>query len=128
MTFREQYENALTVRAEAPSETLPAAAYFAGVFHEQPKDCDGQIPTVLCGGSVKIDELLNLSYAPLDCRMLLYTLEGDGTLLLEGKRHPLPAGTLLYLDRSNCSFSLHTGTLPWRFVTFSFGGGLFPVY
>ncbi len=128
MTFREQYENALTVRAEAPSETLPAAAYFAGVFHEQPEDCDGQIPTVLCGGSVKIGDLLTLSYAPLDCRTLLYTLEGDGTLLLEGKRHPLHTGTLLYLDRSNCSFSLHTGTRPWRFITFSFGGGLFPVY
>lgn len=128
MTFREQYENTLTVRADAPSETLPAAAYFAGVFHEQLEDCAGQIPTVLCGGSVKTDELLTLSYAPLDCRTLLYTLEGEGTLLIEGHRHPLHAGTLFYLDRSKCAFSLHSGTRLWRFITFSFEGGPFPVY
>lgn len=127
MTFREQYENTLTIQADTPSENIPAS-YFAGVFYKQQKDCSNRIPTVLCGGSVKVSETLTLSYTPLNCRMLLYTLEGEGTLLVEGQRHPLKAGTLLYLDRTEFSFSLLTGLLPWRFITFSFGGGLFPVY
>lgn len=128
MTFREQYENTLTVRTDAPSENIPAASYFAGVFYEQQKDCTEKIPAVLCGGSVKISEALTLSCTPLNCRMLLYTQEGGGELLLDGEHHPLHPGTLLYLDRRELSFSLHADQQPWRFITFSFGGGLFPVY
>ncbi len=127
MTFREQYENALTVRTVTPSERIPAS-YFGGSFYKRLEDCAGQIPTVLCGGSVKIGEALTLSHSPLDCRLLLYTQEGTGTLLLEGQRHPLQAGTLLYLDRRELSFSLLSDLLPWHFITFSLGGGLFPVY
>ena len=89
MTFREQYENTLTVRTDAPSENIPAASYFAGVFYEQQKDCTEKIPAVLCGGSVKISEALTLSCTPLNCRMLLYTQEGGGELLLDGEHHPL---------------------------------------
>ena len=128
MAFHEQYVNALTVRTVAPSENVPPAAYFAGVFYEQHEGCAGQIPTILCGGDIKIDEALTLSYTPLNCRMLLYAPEGGGSLLIEGQSHPLEAGTLLYLDRSKCAFSLLTGRPLWRFITFSFGGGLFPVY
>lgn len=128
MTFREQYENTLTVKTDTSAENTPPAAYFAGVFYEQQDYCAGQIPTILCGGGVKIDKPLTLSYTPLVCRMLLYTAEGEGSLLIEGQRHPLEAGTLLYLDRSRCAFSLHAGLPLWRFITFSFVGGLFPVY
>lgn len=124
MTFREQYENTLTVRADAASESIPAS-YFAGVFYEQREDCTDQIPTVLCGGSVKVNETLTLSYTPLNCRMLLYTQEGEGTLLMEGQRHPLKPGTLLYLDRRELSFSLQSALQPWHFITFSFWGGAF---
>ena len=124
MTFREQYENALTIQADTPSENIPAS-YFAGVFYNQQEDCSDQIPTVLCGGSVKVSDPLTLSYAPLDCRILLYTQEGGGTLLLDGQRHPLQDGTLLYLDRRELSFSLLPSLLPWHFITFSFAGGAF---
>lgn len=127
MTFREQYENTLTVRADAASENIPIS-YFAGVFYKQLEDCAEQIPSVLSGGNVKINEALTLSYTPLNCRMLLYTQEGEGTLLVEGQRHPLKTGTLLYLDRSRLSFSLLSTLNSWRFITFSLGGGLFPVY
>lgn len=128
MTFREQYENTLTVKMDTPVEPIPPKAYFAGVFYEQQEDFAGQIPTIFSGGSVKIDEPLTLSYTPLKCRMLLYTQEGQGTLLIEGQRYPLETGTLLYLDRSICAFSLLSNKIPWRFITFSFGGGLFPAY
>ena len=57
-----------------------------------------------------------------------YTQEGGGELLLDGEHHPLHPGTLLYLDRRELSFSLHADQQPWCFITFSFGGGLFPVY
>lgn len=127
MTFRDQYANALAVKTDMPVENVPAAAYFAGAFYEQLESCAGRIPTVLCGGGVKIDEALTLSHAPLNCRMLLYTQEGAGTLLIEGQRYPLETGTLLYLDRSRCDFSLLSDPLPWHFITFSFGGRLFPV-
>lgn len=127
MTFRDQYENALTVKADASLESIPVS-YFAGVFYEQQKDCADRIPSVLCGGSVKISETLTLSYAPLNCRMLLYTQEGEGTLVVDGQRHPLKTGTLLYLDRSRLSFSLLSTLRPWHFIIFSLGGGLFPVY
>ncbi len=127
MTFRDQYANALAVKTDMPVENVPAAAYFAGAFYEQLESCAGRIPTVLCGGGVKIDEALTLSHAPLDCRLLLYTLEGMGTLHIEGQRYPLETGTLLYLNRSRCDFSLLSGLHPWRFITFSFwGGGFFP--
>lgn len=125
MTFREQYENTLTVMVDTPSENQPAASYFAGVFYEQPEFFADQLPIVLCGGGVKIDEALSLSYALLDCRMLLYTLEGEGTILIEGQRHPLSAGTLLYLDRNKCAFSLHADMRLWRFIVFTFWGGAF---
>lgn len=128
MTFREQYENALTVKTDAPPENTPAAAYFAGIFYEQQTDCADRIPTVLCGGSIKVNEALTLSYTPLNCRMLLYTQEGAGTLLLKGQRYPLKNGTLLYLDCREISFSLLSDLSPWRFIIFSLGGGLFPVY
>lgn len=124
MTFREQYENTLTVKADAASENIPAS-YFAGVFYEQRDDCADRIPTVLSGGSVKVNEALTLSYAPLNCRMLLYTQEGEGALFLDGQRHPLEPGALLYLDRRELSFSLHSTPQPWHFITFSFGGGAF---
>lgn len=128
MTFREQYEKTLTVTTDAPSESTPAASYYAGSFYEQREDCAKQIPTVFCGGSVKVSEALTLSYAPLNCRMLLYTQEGEGTLLIEGQRYPLKEGTLLYLDRRQLSFSLLSDMPSWNFIIFSFGGGLFPVY
>lgn len=128
MTFREQYENTFTVTADTPPENRPDASYFAGVFYDLPEFFNEQIPTVLCGGSVRINEALSLSYAPLDCRMLLYTLEGEGSLLIEGQRRPLNVGTLLYLDRSKCSFSMHVEMGFWHFIVFSFRGGHFPVY
>lgn len=127
MTFREQYENALTVKADAASDSTPAS-YFGGVFYEQREDCTDQIPTVLCGGRVNAQEALTLSYAPLDCRMLIFTQEGAGTLLLDGKHYPLEPGSLLYLDCRTLSFSLLSDLPPWRYITFSFLGGLFPVY
>lgn len=128
MTFREQYENALTVKMDAPSENIPAASYFAGIFYEQQEDCADQIPTVLCGGSVMINEAIALSYTPLNCHMLLYTQEGGGSLLLEGQQYPLETGTLLYLDCRKHPFSLLSTLRPWHFITSSFQGGLFPVY
>lgn len=127
MTFREQYESTLTVRADAASENIPAS-YFAGVFYEQQEDCVNRIPTVLSGGSVKIGETLTLSFMPLNCRLLLYTQEGEGTLLVDGQHHLLKPGTFLYLDRRELSFSLQSTLHPWRFITFSIAGRGFSDY
>ena len=125
MTFRDQYANALAVKTDMPVENVPAAAYFAGAFYEQLESCAGRIPTVLCGGGVKIDEALTLSHAPLNCRMLLYTQEGAGTLLIEGQRYPLETGTLLWIAAdvtSLCSPIRSRGILS----LFRLGGGFFP--
>ena len=128
MTFKEQYKAALTVKTTASPETIPDAAYFAGTFYELLDATAGRLPTVLCGGSIEIDEALTLFFQPLDCRLLVYTQEGSGTLLLPGRECALTTGSLLYLDCRNLSFSLAAAQHPWRFVVFSLGGGLFNVY
>lgn len=127
MTFREQYEAALTVRSDSSSGSIPAA-YFAGSFYEQQRDCVNRIPTIFCGGSIRIREALTLSYQPLDCHMLLYTPEGSGTLLIEGQRHMLDVGSLLYLDCGRGPFSLISAQHPWRYITFSLSGRALSVY
>lgn len=128
MTFREQYEAALTVKAISPAETVPDAAYFAGCFYELLDSAAGRIPTVLCGGSVEMDAAFALSFQPLNCRMLIYTQEGAGIFRLSGRDCALQSGSLLYLDCRELSFSLMTERHPWRIIAFSLEGGLFDVY
>ena len=128
MTFKEQYEAALIVKTTASPENIPDTAYFAGTFYELLESTADSLPTVLCGGSIEIDETLTLLVKPLDCRMLLYIQEGSGTILLPGMDHALSSGSLLYLDRRNLSFSLTASQHPCRLVVFSLGGGLFNVY
>ncbi|MDE7198173.1 MAG: AraC family transcriptional regulator [Lachnospiraceae bacterium] len=128
MTFREQYEAALTVKAAACPETIPNTSYFAGTFYELLDSTAERLPTVLSGGSIEIGEAFSLLFKPLGCRLLLYTQEGSGTLLLPGRDCALTAGSLLYLDCRNLSFSLTAVGHPWRIVAFSLGGGLFSVY
>lgn len=127
MAFKEQYENALTVKSAAP-ETIPGATYFAGTFYDLLESAADRLPTVLSGGSVEIGEAFSLVYKPLDCRLLLYTQEGSGTLLLPGRDCVLKEGSLLYLDCRELSFSLTASRYPWRIIVFSLRGGLFNVY
>lgn len=129
MTFREQYQTALTVKSAASSESVPDAAYFAGTFYDLLDATAGQLPTVYSGGSVEIGERLALSFQPFSCRMLFYIQEGCGTFRLSsGKDCALSPDTLLYLDCSVQSFSLTSGDHPLRMIAFSLGGGLFNVY
>lgn len=128
MTFQEQYEAALTIKTAQPSEHIPEAAYYAGSFYSLSETAAAQLPTVLSGGSVTVEPSVTLSFGPLTCRMLICTLEGAGTLRLSGKEQALPTGSLLYLDCRKLSFSLTASRSPWRIITFSLGGGLFPVY
>ncbi len=77
MTFRKQYEAALTIKNVVTPESIPNAAYFAGSFYDLLDSTAGLLPTVLCGGSVEIGESLLLSFKPMDCHMLLYTSENE---------------------------------------------------
>lgn len=128
MSFLHAYQNALTLQSDNLQESLPEGTYFAGVFYEPCEATVGQLPTVLSGGGIEIASKLTLSYQPLDCRMLLYTKEGGGSLSTRGTDHALQAGSLLYLDCSGVPFSLRAERLPWRYIVFSLRGGLFPVY
>lgn len=128
MTFRQSYQQALTLQADTLPEFLPESTYFAGLFYELCEAAAGQLPTVLSGGSLEIASPLTLSFQPLDCRMLLYTKEGSGSLLINSTTHTLQAGSLLYLDCSQAPFSLKAEQFPWRYIVFSLRGGLFPVY
>lgn len=128
MTFRQSYQQALTLQTDALPESLPENSYFAGLFYELCETAAGQLPTVLSGGSLEIASLLTLSFQALDCRMLLYTKEGSGGLSIHGVNHTLQTGSLLYLDCSKAPFSLNAEQLPWRYIVFSLRGGLFPVY
>lgn len=128
MSFLLSYQKALTLKSTALPESLPENTYFAGVFYEAYDPAAGQLPTVLSGGSIEISSELILSYQPLDCRMLLYTREGSGTLHVQTGNHVLQEGSLLYLDCSKVPFSLCAKLLPWRYIVFSLEGELFPVY
>ena len=128
MTFRKQYEAALTIKNVVTPESIPNAAYFAGSFYDLLDSTAGLLPTVLCGGSVEIGESLLLSFKPMDCHMLLYTQEGAGTFRLSGRDYDLKTGSLLYLDCNKASFTLAASQSLWRTIAFSLGGGLFNVY
>lgn len=128
MSFFLSYQNALTLQAAVSPEFLPENTYFAGVFYELCEAASKQLPTVLSGGSIEITSELTLSYKPLDCRMLLYTKEGSGSLHIHSGEYELKPGSLLYLNCSDAPFSLHTGLLPWRYIVFFLSGELFPIY
>lgn len=129
MTFREQYQAALTIRPAAFSETIPDAAYFAGTFYELLDATADRLPTVLSGGSIEVGETLALSFQPLNCRMLFYIQKGSGTFRLSsGKDYALLPDTLLYLNCSEQPFILTTDQGSLRMIAFSLGGELFNVY
>lgn len=129
MTFREQYQAALTIKSAAFSETIPDAAYFAGTFYDLLDATAGQLPTVLSGGSIEVGERLALSFQPLNCRMLFYIQEGSGTFRLSsGKDYALLPDMLLYLNCSEQPFLLTSNQTPLRMIVFSLDGGLFNVY
>lgn len=128
MTFRQSYQQALTLQADVLPESLPESAYFAGVFYELSEAAAGKLPVLLSGGGIEIASMLTLSYQPLDCRMLLYTKEGGGTLRIHEEEHALQTGSLLYLDCSKAPFSLRTELFPWRYIVFLLQGDLFLIY
>lgn len=128
MSFLLSYQKALTLQSDSLQESLPESTYFAGVFYEPCEATVGKLPVVLGGGSIEISSELTLSYQPLDCRMLLYTKEGGGTLQIHSGNYTLTAGSLLYLDCSKAPFSLRAALLPWRYIVFSLQGELFPIY
>lgn len=128
MSFLHSYQKALVLQSDSLQESLPESTYFAGVFYEPCEATVGRLPAVLSGGGIEIASELTLSYQPLDCRMLLYTKEGGGSLHIHNGEHALTAGSLLYLDCGRAPFSLRAKHLPWRYLVFSFYGEIFPVY
>lgn len=127
MTFQELFAAALTVKAAPSSEHIPEVSYYAGSFYSL-SNAATQLPTVLSGGSITIEASFTLSFQPLDCRMLVYSQEGAGTLRLASGERELPTDSLLYLDRRELSFSLTASHSSWRIIIFSLGGELFNVY
>lgn len=127
MTFARQYEQALTIQATSGQDNLPLPQYFAGDFYELLDSAAYQLPTVLSGGCIDISMPCSLRFTPMDCRMLLYTKEGTGTLEIHGNSHVLQPGSLLYLKCLDFPFTFHALNLPWRFVCFWLGGNYFTV-
>lgn len=121
MTFQELFAAALTVKAAPSSEHIPEVSYYAGSFYSL-SNAATQLPTVLSGGSITIEASFTLSFQPLDCRMLVYSQEGAGTLRLASGERELPTDSLLYLDRRELSFSLTASHSSWRIIIFSLGG------
>ncbi|MCM1039303.1 MAG: AraC family transcriptional regulator [Roseburia sp.] len=79
--------------------------------------------TILAGGTVEAREKYAFSLGPLDCRMLLYTKRGRGTLHIPGKTYHLDEGTLLYLDcTSPPFFKFEVSELFWQYTVFFIRG------
>ena len=118
MTFATQFEQALTIKSASNHDILPSPQYFAGDFYELPPSLDSTVPVILSGGTIRISTPCALHFAPLDCRMLLHTIEGDGTLEIHGGSQALPTGSLLYLNCQDTSFTLSPSRLSWRYACF----------
>ncbi len=123
MTFQEQYLQSLSVRPALPP-AFPAHS-FAGVFYELLPDTVDLFPTVLSGGTVELTSAHTLSFAPLNCYMLLYTRIGKGTLRIQSKTHALEPGKLLCMDCSASPYMIETSDIPWRFSVFLIQGSFF---
>lgn len=123
MTFQDQYRQSLTARSSLPPG-IPMQA-FAGVFYEILEDTACFLPTVLSGGGVELSSAYKLCHEPMDCRMLLYTREGSGSLRVRSKTYALEPGTFLYMDCSVSSYIMEASDSLWRFTLYLVCGDLF---
>lgn len=76
---------------------------------------------LLGGGNIYIDVPLSLSFMPLKCYLMIYTLSGTGSLTCNAEHTELSEGTFVFFD-CNRNFSINSLVHPWNFKLFFFNG------
>lgn len=82
---------------------------------------------VNASGAIHARTPFSVTFPPLGCFLLLYTLNGNGNLRAQKKIHPLPPSTLLLLDCQQ-QFSLNIADASWEYLVFFLTGGSLSYY
>lgn len=127
MNYNETFLYAIKDKSSLPKGVTPS--FFIGTPYLILEETENKLLTILSGGTVEVPEEFVLPMQPLDCRMLLYTKKGCGTLRLPKKTYQLEAGSLLYLD---CSISpeweIEMSEPGWQYTVFFIKGDQLSYY
>jgi AraC-like DNA-binding protein len=121
MDFTSLFFDALTAPPVLQPNVDPSV--FLGTPYALLEETDGKLLTILSGGTIEVKDVYAFSLKPLDCRMILYTRQGSGTLRLPRKTYQLTQGTLLYLNCSTPDFwELSISSDIWQYTVFFMQG------
>ena len=84
MNYNETFLYAIKDKSSLPKGVTPS--FFIGTPYPILEETENKLLTILSGGTVEVPEEFVLPMQPLDCRMLLYTKKGCGTLRLPKKK------------------------------------------
>ena len=118
---------------------------FLGNPYSLLEETEDKFLTILSGGTIEARDKYSFSLHPLDCRMLLYTRQGSGSLHISenaagsrqgsgilrasGKTYQLEEGTLLYLNcTSPSSLEIELSDSFWQYTVFFIKGELLSYY
>lgn len=119
MTFTDTYSNAIkTTRmvniTPEPNLLIPTEYRYSSTDYRD-------YLHLLGGGNIYIDVPFALSFMPLHCYLMIYTLSGAGSLTCQGERTELSEGSFVFFD-CNRNFSINSLVHPWNFKLFFFDG------
>lgn len=121
MDFTSLFLDALRDTPVLPHNISPSV--FLGDLYSLSEETVDELLTILSGGMIETGEQYFFSLHPLDCRMLLYTRKGSGTLRLPKKTYRLEAGTCLYMNCNTPSFwEVSSDSSSWQYIVFFIQG------
>lgn len=128
MDFTSSLLEALADRPSLPEGVSPVL--FAGRPYSRLKETQEDLLTILSGGTIETETgaPYSFSFHPFECRMLLYTRHGGGTLRLGNRMYSLKEGTLLYQNCAGAPFQIAVSAPVWRYSVFFIKGTLLPYY
>ena len=127
MNYDETFLYAIKDKSGLPKGVTPS--FFIGTPYSILEETEDKLLTILSGGTVEVQEEFVLPMQPLDCRMLLYTKKGCGTLHLPKKTYSLEPGSLLYLNcNAPASWEIEMSDTNWQYTVFFVKGDQLSYY
>lgn len=121
MDFSSTFLQALQNEPILPKGVSPLV--FLGSPYTILEETASDFLTILSGGTIEAREKYTFFLRPFNCRMLLYTKHGGGTLHIPGRTYRLEEGTLLYLDlASPPSLKFEISESIWQYTVFFIQG------
>lgn len=112
MEFNHLYHQSVTETSRTDSPLNPQD--FVTSFPTASESCPENLLRLLASGMHTSDSYFVLSFRPMNCCLLLYTLGGNGKLKSGNQSYDLPKDSLLLLDCHH-AFSIQPSILPWNF-------------